>query len=83
MSILAAYMTAPSSSLVVITPSDSTQLSPMPRMLYIGSHGDLVVLASDDSVPITLFGLPTGAFVPIRAQKVMAATTASNIVGLL
>ncbi|MCK9542480.1 MAG: hypothetical protein M0R03_10685 [Novosphingobium sp.] len=73
---------APGSSLFAITPADS-DLPALVRALYVGTGGDLVLLAKDDSDPVTLADVPSGSFIPVRAKRVMAATTASGIVGIV
>lgn len=72
---------SPGISLFAITPADS-DLPVLARALYVGTGGDLVLLARDDETPITLANVGDGAFIPIRARQVMAATTASDIVGI-
>lgn len=73
---------APGSSLFAITPADS-DLPALVRALYVGTGGDLVLLAKDDAAPVTLPNVPSGSFVPVRTRRVMAATTASGIVGIV
>jgi hypothetical protein len=81
---LDAAFTAPSARLVAITPSDSTNLSPPTRYLYVGGAGDLAVKALDDTAAVTLKAVPVGTLIPVRAVRVMATnTTATNIVGLI
>lgn len=74
---------APASSLVTITPSDATVLSTSLRAIYVGGSGNLVVMAFDDVSAVTLIGVTAGTIIPIRAKKVMAATTATNLVGFI
>jgi hypothetical protein len=73
---------APGSSLFAVTPADS-DLPALVRALYVGTGGTLVLLAKDDSTPVTLSNVPAGAFIPVRAKRVLAATTASGIVGII
>ena len=73
---------APGSSLFAVTPADS-DLPAVARALYVGTGGDLVLLAKDDADPITLPNVPAGSFIPVRVKRVMAATTASGIVGII
>jgi hypothetical protein len=73
----------PARRLFAIVPDDGNLLALVPRALYVGTGGALVVQACDDTAPVTLVNVPNGALLDIRAQKVMATgTTASNIVGL-
>ncbi len=75
---------APALTAVAITPSDSTQLLPYPRALWIGGDGDLTVIMEGDNsnTPIAFVGVFGGTWMPLRVKKVMAATTASDIVGV-
>jgi hypothetical protein len=70
-----------------ITPSDVTVFEQPTRGIYIGGAGDLVVdfMGYDDeagAVDVTFVGLPTGTLIPLRAVKVKAATTATNLLGI-
>lgn len=62
-----------------VTPSDTTIVGPT-RALYVGTTGTLVVLMNADAAPITLTTVPAGSYLPLSVMKVMAATTATNIV---
>lgn len=64
-----------------VTPNDSTDLTQVPRWLYIGGAGNLaVVMANDDSV--TFVSVPVGRF-DIRVSRILATgTTATNIVAV-
>jgi hypothetical protein len=72
---------APATSLVLVTPSDSTVLNC--RALYVGGAGNIAIMASRDSAAVTLSGVPAGTVLPISASKVMSTnTTATLIVAL-
>ena len=64
----------------IVTPDDSKEL----RLtgLYIGGDGDLSVILASDSTAVTFTGIPAGTMFPFRVYKVMAATTATGIVGV-
>lgn len=68
-----------------VTKSDSTDLTlngSAPRALYIGTTGDVAVIAAGDTAAVTFSSVPVGWF-PIAVRKVMSTnTTASNIVAL-
>jgi hypothetical protein len=66
---------------VAITKSDDTVLVGV-RALYVGGAGDVAVRAPGSSTTITFVGVPAGTVLPIVVGKVMAATTATSIVGL-
>lgn len=73
-------LSGPGTDAIAITKSDSTTFDV--RALYIGAAGDVVVTtrAGND---VTFKAVPAGSILPIRCTKVKAATTASEIVGLL
>lgn len=63
-----------------ITPNDNTRLEGW-RFLRIGGAGNLVLKgASPDADTVTL-AVSAGEYVPFGAGVVMAATTATSIVG--
>ena len=66
---------------VAIVPGD-TALNPAPISLYVGGGGNLTVLMQSGAT-VTLTGVPAGTELPITVTKVLASTTATNIIGLL
>jgi hypothetical protein len=73
---------SPSSKAIPITPSDSTDLTGV-KQLYIGGAGNLAVrLTRDPTTTITFIAPPIGTVFKLAVTRVMAATTATNIVGL-
>ena len=72
--------TFPASGAAAVTPSDSTELNC--RALYVGTSGNVVVQMPNRDTAITFFGVLGGTILPVSARRVMAATTASNIVAL-
>ncbi|MCK9541373.1 MAG: hypothetical protein M0R03_05005, partial [Novosphingobium sp.] len=73
---------APGSSLFAITPADS-DLPALVRALK--RDGRAVVLGEQHQVAAgpDIEGVPSGSFIPVRTRRVMAATTASSIVGIV
>jgi hypothetical protein len=65
-----------------ITPSDATIFPHATNHIWVGGIGNLVVLLAGDTVPITLVAVPADTLLPLCAVKVMAATTATALVGL-
>lgn len=63
-----------------VTPSDTTELE-ITRGLFIGTTGDVAVTMADGQ-PVTFTNLASGSILPIQVSKVMAATTATNILAL-
>lgn len=70
-----------------ITPSDSTDYLTgagfLPKALYVGGAGNVVVRDWGDQNTLTFTAVPAGTILPIRPRKIMAATTATAIVALL
>lgn len=65
-----------------ITPSDSTDLDQIPRGVWVGGAGNLVV--SGISGDATFVGVPAGTMLPISPTRVKATgTTATALVGVL
>lgn len=73
-------VTHPARRFAAITPADAPLLL-IPKALYIGGAGNLVVYEADGSTAVT-FKVPAGIVLPIRVSQVRAATTATGIVGL-
>lgn len=48
--------------------------------IYVGGDGDLTVVLLDGSNEVTYYGVLAGTFMPIIARKVMASSTATNLV---
>lgn len=72
---------APARKLVAVTPSDTTDLTDLPKALWIGAPGNISLIAADDSAPVTV-AVEVGVL-PIRAKRVReTGTTATGIVAL-
>lgn len=68
--------------LVEVTPHNSNDLAYTTKALFIGTGGNIVVLAEDDTVAVTL-KVTDGQILPVRAKRVLATnTTATGIVGM-
>lgn len=72
----------PATSAFAVVPADA-DLQAVTRALYIGTGGDLVVTLADDGAPVLLAAVQSGTLLPIRAKRVGADTTATDIVALL
>ena len=68
--------------LVAVTPHNSNDLAYTTKALFIGTGGNIVVLAEDDTVAVTL-KVTDGQILPVRAIRVLETnTTATGIVGM-
>ena len=73
---------APATRLVAVTPHDTNPLPDLPKALYVGGGGT-IVLAGAVGGDATLTNVPAGTILPIRARFVRATgTTAQAIVAL-
>lgn len=75
-----AAMNDPAYGAFAVTKSDTTVLSGV-RALYIGVSGDVVVITKGRTSAVTFKACPVG-ILPVQATKVMAATSATDIVAL-
>lgn len=74
-------LSSPADRFAAIIPNDGADVAEMPRALFIGGGGNLVVQGRDGVSATFIVG--AGQILPIRAARVMATgTTASDIVGL-
>ncbi|HEX7710923.1 MAG TPA: hypothetical protein VF418_08270 [Sphingomonadaceae bacterium] len=74
---------APSRKPFAITPSDTAEISPLPKALYIGTGGDVTLRGVDASQDVVLKNVASGDRIEVRAMYVRATgTTAQDIVGL-
>jgi hypothetical protein len=74
----------PSSRAFAVTKSDVTVLAGV-RSLYVGGAGDLTVEMLNPETPgvtVVFTAVPAGTVLPISVERVLAATTATNIVAL-
>jgi len=79
-------MQIPARKLVNIVPNDSADLTNPVRGIYIGSGGDLNMVAIDDidGATQTLTAVPQGVIFPAFAKRVTSTgTVASNLIGIL
>lgn len=77
-----AGLTTPARRAAAVTPNDSTDLSDVPRALWVGGAGDISLIMQDDASAVTITGATVG-YHPLRAKRIRATgTTATNIVAL-
>jgi hypothetical protein len=73
---------APSRAPFAITPHDSNILPTIPKGIYVGTGGDLVLRGVAGSTDVTYRNLPDASYVNVRAAYVRATgTTAANLIG--
>ena len=67
-----------------ITPSNN-QLEHITRAIYVGTDvqgGGVIELETARGDQVTLENVTAGSILPIRARRILPATTATNLVGL-
>lgn len=73
----------PARQAFAIAPHDSDELALLPRAIYVGTGGTLVLRAVDSAADVTLQNLAAGQVIDIRARYVRATgTTAADLVAL-
>jgi len=77
-------VSAPATRVVAVVPSDTQPLADVPKALWVGTGGSIVVRGMGGGTDATLKNVPSGSVLPLRAQYVRATgTTAADIVALL
>lgn len=76
-------LTAPARNCFFVTPSDNMALPFLPKAIYVGTGGNLVLRAIDSNSDVTFVNVANGTILDIRVTSIRATgTTASNLVGL-
>lgn len=73
---------SPSKKVRTVAPGASDLPEGPCRALYIGTLGNVTLIAEGDVDEVTFVGVPAGSILPVRTRQVSASTTASNIVAL-
>ncbi len=74
---------APSTAPFTITPSDAVALPVVPKALYVGTAGIVVLRGVNGAADVVFKNVSSGQVLDIRAAYVRATgTTAADIVGL-
>lgn len=74
-------LSSPANDWFDVTPSDGTELAQIPRALFIGAGGDLVL--TDAGGNDSTFKVLSGQLLPVRPTFVKATgTTATDIIGI-
>lgn len=73
---------APATKAFAIAPAD-TDLATPTRGLWVGTAGDLSVIMSGDTDPVTFAGVAAGTLLPLSVKQVRSTgTTAGGIRGV-
>ncbi len=74
---------APARSAFPVTPNDVTALPSLPKAIYVGIGGNIVLRGVDSTQDVILYNVANGSILDIRAKFIRATgTTAMNLVGL-
>lgn len=77
------YAPGPAVHGFAITPSNTTTFTTPTRAVWVGGAGNIEVLLTGDTVPVTLSGVAAGTSLDISVTQVLTTnTTATLIVGL-
>lgn len=69
----------PSDDWFEVTPDDDAPLEEIPKYIFVGTGGDLVIKSENGSLA-TLKTVADGSWHPIRPKWIMEASTAEDIV---
>lgn len=76
-------VSSPATRGVVVVPDDVSPLADVPKALFVGSGGTLVVRGAGGGADVALRRVADGTIIPFRALFVRATgTTAADIVAL-
>ena len=74
---------APARAPYAVSPSDADPLPVVPKALYVGTGGDVVLRGAGAAADVTFRNIASGALIDVRASHVRATgTTATDIVAL-
>lgn len=76
-------VSAPATRLAAVVPHDVNALPDIPKALFVGTGGDLMLRGSGGGGDALLKNVADGSVIPVRAQYVRATgTSAADIVAL-
>jgi hypothetical protein len=65
----------------VVVPSDSTDITDLPRAIWVGVGGDVTLMAAADQTSRVFKNVASGTLLPIRARRIYnTGTSASSII---
>jgi hypothetical protein len=74
---------APARHCFPVQPNDAATLPTLPKALFVGTGGNLVIRAVDSEEDVVFVNVPSGMILDVRVLSVRASgTTASDLVGL-
>lgn len=74
---------APAVETAVVTPHNTNDLPVTCRALWVGTAGDVALMAAGDTVAVTIKNVANGTLLPVKTKRVLVTgTTASDIVAL-
>jgi hypothetical protein len=80
---LADTVTSPATRALVVTPHDANPLADIPKAVFVGTGGTIVMRGNGDAADQTWKNIPSGAIVPFRPSHIRAAgTTAADMLAL-
>lgn len=75
-------VTAPSTAPFAIVPDDTAPVPQVPKGIYVGTGGHVVVRGVNGTTDVTYRNLPDASYIAVRALYVRATgTTAGDLVG--
>lgn len=76
-------VSSPATDAVAVVPHDVNELPTIPKALYVGVGGDIVMRGKAGTVDQTWKNVPSGAVLAFRARYIRATgTTATNILAI-
>jgi hypothetical protein len=76
-------VSSPATRALSVVPHDTNALADIPKALFVGTGGDLVVRGVGGGADATFKNVQSGSILPLRAQFVRASgTSAADIVAL-
>jgi type 1 fimbria pilin len=74
---------APSTYALAVTPHDSNALTDIPKALFVGTGGNIMMRGKNGAADQLWKNVPSGAILPFRAQYIRATgTTAADLLAL-
>ncbi|VVT00332.1 conserved hypothetical protein [Sphingomonas sp. EC-HK361] len=76
-------VSAPARCAAAVVPNDAAALASVPKALFVGTAGTIVMRGVDDAADVTWKNVASGTILPFRASHVRATgTTATDLVAL-